>query len=489
MLLPCLRRQALSSPKKPRLEYKKSEIFQEKAPLFCGIMEVRKPAHTPQRKGAPSMKNYSREAGIAKAGLLRFCKRISKGMGRPAEKLVTDMLYGLSIANKCHLTEIARALGEEITIKKTVDRLSRGLQKFEGRAIAQENYLKQAGKYIDETTIYPIDESDLAKPYSVAMEALHEVRDGSTNQIVPGYLTLEIAALTHKTKIPLPLYERVYSAAEDGFKSQDDEVLKGLRFLSERFGHGGIRVMDRGYDGNVYIQYFTKEAERFIIRVKKNRIVHYNGKSVNIAELAKRYKGKCALKCTLHEETIHCKVTEIPVQLPAFGKQTFYLVIVYGFGKEPMLLLTNCRSNDQRFCLAIVKMYLLRWRIEDQFRFKKQQYGFEDFRVRSLHAIRTLHQLVTLLTGYLALLSQEPTTMVSCVLRQAACPIPRSKKRKPKQFFHYELAAGFAVLLRKTTANLKALFPPVRTRPPVAQISFFSYNHWLRLADTGASLA
>ena len=289
---------------------------------------------------------------------------------------------------------------------------------------------------------------------------------------MPGYMTLELTALTHKTKTPLPLYERVFSAAEKEFVSEDEEILKGLRFLSKRFGHGGIRVMDRGFDANVYIRYFVKQKEKFIVRVKKNRIVRQGGKSISIENLAGRYKGKCALKCTLHGETVHCKVTEIPVQLPAFGKYPFYLVAVYGFGKDPMLLLTNCRSSDQRFCVAIAKMYLMRWRIEDQFRFKKQQYSFEDFRVRSLNAIRTLHQLVTLLTGYLSLLSQEPDTVLSCVLREATRPIPRSKKRKPKKIFHYELAAGFAWLLQKTSANLKAHFPPVRWRPSCLQLSF-----------------
>jgi hypothetical protein len=372
-------------------------------------------------------------------------------------------------------------LEEEITLKKTVDRLSRGLQRFRWHKQVQENYLKQIDKYIDEATIYPIDESDLAKPYSVAMEALHEVHDGSTNKIVPGYMTLEITALTHKSKTPLPVYEHVYSAAEKDFLSQDAEILKGLRFLSERYGHGGIRVLDRGYDANVYMRYFIKAKERFIIRVKKNRIIHHKGKSVNIADLACRYKGKCALKCTLHGETVHCKITDIPIHLPEFGKYPLYLVVVYGFGKNPMYLLTNCRSGDSRFCTAIVKMYLLRWRIEDHFRFKKQQYSFEDFRVRTMSAIRTLHLLVTVLTGYLALLSQEPNAVITCILREAARPVPRHKNRRAKKLFHYEIASGFANLLRKTTPNLKALFLPLRFRPPNIQLSLFSHNAWLRL--------
>jgi hypothetical protein len=429
------------------------------------------------------MSNYSRDAGAVKGGILRFCKRICKGLKRPAEKLVTNMLYGVASANSCHLTEIARALDEDITIKKTVDRLSRGLKEFNGREAMQENYLRQVDKYVDDTTIFPIDESDLAKPYSVAMEALHDVLDGSTNKTVPGYMTLEITALTHKTKTPMPVYERVYSAAEKDFKSQDDEVLKGLRFLSERYGHGGIRVLDRGYDANVYMRYFIRAKERFIIRVKKNRIVHHNGESVNIAVLASRYKGKCSLKCTLHGETIHCKVTEIPIHLPEFGKYPLNLVVVYGFGKDPMYLLTNCRSEESRFCIAIAKMYLLRWKIEEHFRFKKQQYSFEDFRVRSLNAIRTLHQLVTILTGYLALLTQEPDSVITCILREIAKPVPRHKKRRAKTLLHYELAAGFARLLRKTIANLKAYFKPVRFRSDNPQLSFFTQRYCLRMGD------
>jgi hypothetical protein len=420
------------------------------------------------------MKKYTKEASMAKAGLLRYCQILCKGLCRPAEKFVTNVLYGLAAGNSCKLTEMARALDERIGIKKTVDRLSRWFQRFSGREVVRENYMREIAKQIDNSTVFLIDNSDVAKQYSVAMEALYPVHDGSTGKIVPGYMTLEIAALTHKTKTPLPVYERVYSAAEKSFVSQDEEILTGLRDVSTRFGHGGIRVMDRGYDANVYIRYFVENKEAFIIRLKKTRLVKHKGKSVNIETLAKRYKGKCALKCTLHGETICCKVTEIPIELPAFGKYPFYLIVVYGFGKEPMLLLTNFHSDEQRFCTAIAKIYLLRWRIEDQFRFRKQQYGFEDFRVRSLNAIRTMHQLVTMLTGYLALLSQQPDASIVCSLRQAARPVPRAKSRKPKAILYYELAAGFARLLCKTSANLGAHFPPVRWRPKCLQLSFFS---------------
>jgi len=389
------------------------------------------------------------------------------------------MTYGIAAGNSCHLTEIGRWLEEDIPLKKTVNRLSLGLKKFTQREVLWENYLKSVEKYVDDTTIFPIDESDAAKPYGVAMEAIHQVMDGSDGGIVPGYQTLEIAALTHKTKTPMPVYERVFTAAEEGFLSQTDEVLKGLKFLTQRFGHGGFRVMDRGCDANAYIEYFINEKERFIIRVKTNRVVNHKGKRLNIEELADQYKGKYCFSCTLNGKTHHLKISEIPVTIDEFGEYPFYLVAVYGFGEKPMLLITNCHGD--KLCTAIAKMYLLRWKIEENFRFKKQQYGFEGFRVRSLNAIRTLHLLVSLLAGFMALLTQEPNTVIFQTLHHAAKPIPRSKKRRPKMLFHYELAAGFAFLLRKTSANLKAYFSPYHYNPHSNQLSLLSKFQWRSL--------
>ena len=418
------------------------------------------------------MEDYIIKAGVAKAGLLGYCKKICRGLWRPEQRLVTDVMYGIAAGNSCRLTEIGRALAEDIPLKKTVNRLSMGLMEFSEGAVLWKNHLKMVDKYIDDTTIFAIDESDAAKPYSVAMEGLRGVHDGSTGKIVPGYMTLEIAALTHKTKTPISVYERVFSAAEPGFVSQPKEVLDGLRFLSSRYGHGGFRVIDRGGDSNAYMEYFIQEKEKFIIRVKENRVVMHKGKPVNIMDLAGWYKGKYAFRCTLSGKKHDLKVAEIPIKINDLGEHQLYLIVVYGFGEKPMLLLTNCHGDA--LCTAVVKIYLLRWKIEEHFRFKKTQYNFEDFRVRKLCAIRALHLLCTLLAAHLALLTQDPDALLFRLLRHAARAIPRSKNRKPKKLFHYELAAGLAFLLSKTTANLKRLFPPKQPLSHASQLSLLS---------------
>lgn len=56
----------------------------------------------------------------------------------------------------------------------------------------------------------------------------------------------------------------------------------------------------------------------------------------------------------------------------------------------------------------------MRWRIEEYYRFKKQQFGFEDFRVQNLVSIRALNTLLTVLIGLLSTFSekQNDNTMV-----------------------------------------------------------------------------
>jgi len=153
-------------------------------------------------------------------------------------------------SGSCHLSKISRALKENISLKKTIERLSRGLRDFseEDQQRLQDNYADAIQRSLDSRTIYVIDGSDAVKPYSEKMEGLAVVHDGSTGKNVNGYWTLEIAALTAVSKSPLPVYDRVYSSAEDGFVSATEEVLKGLRYVSKVSDRWGVRTLDRGYD-------------------------------------------------------------------------------------------------------------------------------------------------------------------------------------------------------------------------------------------------
>lgn len=58
--------------------------------------------------------------------------------------------------------------------------------------------------------------------------------------------------------MPLPVYEKVFSAAEKGLVSETHENIQCLKMLSQYFGNKCIRTLDRGFDANEYFRYFSK---------------------------------------------------------------------------------------------------------------------------------------------------------------------------------------------------------------------------------------
>lgn len=90
----------------------------------------------------------------------------------------------------------------------------------------------------------------------------------------------------------------------------------------------------------------------------------------------------------------------IPIRLCEFPAKELTLVVVYGLGAEPMLLLSNLKMQEKkRLCHIVTKVYLMRWRIEKYFKCKKQQFELEDLRVMSLQSIRLLNLFTTLAAG------------------------------------------------------------------------------------------
>ena len=159
-----------------------------------------------------------------------------------------------------------------------------------------------------------------------------------------------------------------------------------------------------------------KNDEKFVIRAKKNSDVIYNGKRMNIMEIANKFKGKYSLKFRKKNGmSADCKITIIPIRLICRPKDELNMVVCYGFGKEPMLLITNLRSDGKRLGVTVVKVYLMRWRIEKFYRFKKQQFGFENLRVHSLVSIRNLDMLLTIAIGYIGYISEKCNEQISVI--------------------------------------------------------------------------
>ena len=425
------------------------------------------------------MINYNRLCYEIKRDLTNFSAKISKGLKCPQQKFVHQMLYGILAGNKVHLSEIARSLKEDIKLKKTIERLSRNLHSFEEKQPVMRDYLTLVKQYVKEDyAVIVIDNSDIAKPASRKLEALAEIRDGSTGEITQGYLTIEAAVLSETGKMPLPVYEKVFSAAEEGFVSETYENLCCLETLSDHFSKRCVRTLDRGFDANEFYRYFLKHNERFVIRAKKNRNVIYNGRTCNIMDAASKYKGNCRMDFKDKKgKNLHCKMSCIPVRLCEFPAEQLTLVAVYGFGAEPMLLLSNLKMQEKkRLCHIVARVYLMRWRIEEYFKFKKQQFGLEDLRVMSLQSIRNLNLFATLAAGYIGLTSSVRSESV--YLKE----LKECSKRiyKIPKFIFYALGYAIERVLSMSRKGINSLFPK---RGKSQQLNLFEH---FKIEDAGA---
>ena len=92
----------------------------------------------------------------------------------------------------------------------------------------------------------------------------------------------------------------------------------------------------------------------------------------------------------------------MPIRLPMHPDKELHLVVVKGFGKDPMMLITSLPIDGSfKSQWRVVQGYLSRWRIEETIRFIKQSYGFENIRVMSYASIRNMAALV-LVSAYFA---------------------------------------------------------------------------------------
>ena len=404
------------------------------------------------------MTNYTTLGHNLKRGIFKFSEKICTPFSKPIQKFIFQMIFGLLAGRKCFLTEIARKLNEKIPLCKTVERLSRNLMNFDGADELHENYVCEVKRHFDDTTVFLFDDSDIAKNKSKKLEGLCGIYDGSEGETSVGYWYAGVSALTCKNQQPIPVYSRVYSSLEDDYEGNNAETIKSLEFVSKHFPKSNIRAFDRAYDGGFVFDYLIANDEKFIVRMKDRYVLH-KGEKILLKQLARKYKGKYSLKFkSKNGKKINCKISVIPVSLLDYPDKIFNLVICNKGSNEPMMLLTNLESDDSRLCVTVVKVYLIRWRIEEYYKFKKQGFAFEKFLVRSLKSIRNLDTLLTIAIGYIGTLSEKinESIMVAEIIEASKRLYGLSK------FTFYAIADGLTAIFGKLYSGIECFF----NRPP-----------------------
>ena len=359
------------------------------------------------------MNNFTTNTYEMKREILNFSKKVSEGVNKATTKFVMDMQYGLAKGGSCLISNIARSLDENIKLNYTIDRLCDNLSNMyqEEKEIIWNNYLNEVSKNIDkENAIVLFDDSDINKEYSKKLEDLDRVIDGSSQdkKIVNGYHVCEATVLSMNNKQPMSIYSKIYSCKSKNFVSKNTYTLESIKAAENMIGEKFIGVFDRGYDDNKIFKYMSNNKHEFVVRLDDERILLFKGKKRSVGEVAKTRKGKISYKALFDDsEEYELMLSYTKATLPA-NKEKYTLVIVYGLSeKSPMKLLTNINIKDKADVIKVVRLYLSRWRIEEHFRGKKQEYDFENMRVRTLESMNTLNMMLTIHLGHIAILADK----------------------------------------------------------------------------------
>jgi hypothetical protein len=403
--------------------------------------------------------------------IVLFSGKLSQGLPKVMRRCVAEMLYGICARGSVRLSEIGRALAEEISLKKTIDRLSARLA-YPGLARhLTEAVIRDAASRIKKDMLLIVDISEVAKKYARRMQYLCRVRDGSEGELAEGYWSCDVVGVEVGEAEIIPLYQAMYSSHAPDFKSENDEMLKAVELISSSVGDRGIWVIDRGGDRGILIRTLLDGEKRFLIRLKGDRHLLYKGK----ATVTKQLAGRCSLpyaEMVLKEEKGKEKVYRVAygvrkVKLPG-RKERLFLVVVKGFGAEPLLLLTNVELRNKRQVLwCMVEAYVTRWRVEETIRFIKQSYELEDIRVLTYERLRNLAALVLAVAYF---------TAVHVGLRARLEILARYVLQSAKRIFgipnfrYYALADGMKEILCRAGTGLWIINAK---GPPTPQLSLF----------------
>ena len=396
------------------------------------------------------MSQESKTGAVLKGQLSKFSGIISKRFRKPKQRLIKEILYGIQASKDIKLSNIARTLKEEQDLIKVEDRLSRNLDDVDFTEGINEEVVRLASSKVTDDMVIAIDPGDIRKKYGKKMEYLSKIYDGSEHEVAEGYWLCKAVASDTEQKRVIPLYFEAYSQDAEDFKSENDQLSKVINMIFKHIGNRGIHAIDRGGDRNfIYAKYLDKEEPtRFVIRLKKRDLVH-RGILKDCCDLARYLPTPHKTILVVYEDGKEKKrmvtYNAVSVRHPHY-RHPLYLVVVKGFGKEPMMLLTSVKVNihKKESIWRIVEIYLTRWKCDESYRYIKQCYNLEDIRVRSYVSIRNMVVLLLAVT-YFSAVYLGPNVRLKLLVEKIF--LVSKRFFGVPSFFNYAIADGIYNLL------------------------------------------
>lgn len=356
------------------------------------------------------MRNYSTLTNKMEEYFKSFASNLTRGFNKIHSKFIIDMANGINQNNSVILSEISRARSEKVNIKKNVERIERHLDAFEDTYSSrlEENYTNMIKPYINNKKLYFVDGSDIVKNQYTKFENKGCVLDGSKEHSKAfGYNLYDIATIDNANQ-PLSLVSELFSSKDEDYDSTTLRWMDYIKRVVDNYGAGTI-IADRGFDSAILYEKILQLGCNFIVRVNQRDICYIDGQRNSIQNIVAKTKGKYAIKRKIKGKNYDLKVSYKQITINSNDAKTIKnkvltLVIVKGysdytnnaFKDSALVLLTSKIVVGKNEVIDVVNNYTSRWKIEEFFRYKKQQFKLENIRVRKYRRIKALNRILTI---------------------------------------------------------------------------------------------
>ena len=302
------------------------------------------------------------------------------------------------------------------------------------------------------------DGSDIRKPYSKTLPHLTKVKS-LEKQMINGYNTFNSIVINDLDKQIHLLASTPYSTSDPNYNqtigagfNQNDIVFGQIKqtdkAIKTQFDEVKVRhLFDRGHDDQNLFEFVDDLDSTFIVRVKSSRnsnefILDKKGKTVfiKLKDAALEQSQERVLEKFVWKNKVfqQAKMTITWGKLTLKNK-TYSVVKAQVFDREKesifkdqMLLITNELVNSFESAFEIYKAYLRRSKIENVFKFLKDQLGWEEFRVRDFMVIQNIITLCFFVAGYFYENQQEIIKNSEVI---TICQLAKSKGKVTKHFY------------------------------------------------------
>ena len=395
----------------------------------------------------------------------RYFKKTSKFLTKAESRNLREMVTGILKSQQMFVNQIATSICDSISLKQTTKRFRRHYNKPGFWKKINNAHLESVKRKVHNGDYALLDISDIQKKYARMMEGIDLVKDGDTGKFGWGYWLMNVI-LANKYKELTPLYSKLYSF-DAGSLSENKEIMLAIEHISQTIQKLFTWVIDRGGDRSILKDYFVKNIERFIIRLKRNARLSYKGQSLAVNQIKNKIKLDTELRVIKVKKNKRktryytAGATKVGYEIKNKKFELWLIDIRNLQGGFSYFLVRSEKENKEEVIKQCFEAYGLRWKIEEYHRHIKQQYHLEDIQVKTFNGLQSM---LSILTVTMHLIYREVSAIHNKILLESG--IKTLNKESVYELFNFTYyKIGNIIKILFAHVKPRAFLPDKRSEP------------------------